>query len=81
MPPSTCTNFEYVRVPSRFKEYLAAKINVVRQQIVAEGKVQVYRREANDDVSAFAFNVTKAERMVNVVSLVFFLCLICGQIF
>lgn len=68
MPPSNYSDFEFIAVPRRFKEYLAAKINVIRQQIVAEGKVQLYRQEANGDVSAHAFNVTSAEKLVNVVS-------------
>lgn len=69
MPPTNYTDFDWIPVPAHYKEYLAAKINLIRQEIVAEGKVQVYLVQKTGDVATVTFKVPKAERMVNVVGI------------
>lgn len=69
MPPTNYTDFNWIPVPGEYKDYLAAKINVIRQEIVAEGKVQVYLVGENGDVETVSFKVPRAERMVNLVSI------------
>lgn len=67
MPTSNYTDFQWRYIPGRFRDYLAASINVVRQQIVAEGKVQVNVHEASGAISTVKFDVPKAERLSNLV--------------